>query len=433
MQCKVLLFLERRRKRTKLPYLLCLLLLISLSIFPLNYALSASSPKTSFTPTPTELRGVWLTNVASGVLFAPWGINRSLKMLSDLNFNTVYPVVWNRGYTFYPSAIARGVTKVDRDPQLKWFRGKSDLLAEIVRIGKQKKLRVIPWFEYGFIVPANSELALLHPNWLTQASNGNKILLENKQEELGTSLPSKKSNTLVQWRKSFQTQLEIKQFWLNPFHPEVQQFIKELIVEIIANYDVDGIQLDDHFGLPVELGYDPYTTSVYRREHNGNNPPNNPRDPEWMSWRADKLTEFMAQIDRSVKIVKPKIKIVLSPNSYNFAYQNYLQDWQTWVKRGLIDELVLQVYQDDWQSFIAELAQPAVRSARKRIPVSVGIFTGTPSRPIEIDRIEQKVKVVRDRGFDGVSFFYWESLWGYIAPESPKQRRKVFQTIFASN
>ncbi len=27
----------------------------------------------------TELRGVWLTNVASGVLYAPWGINRALS------------------------------------------------------------------------------------------------------------------------------------------------------------------------------------------------------------------------------------------------------------------------------------------------------------------------------------------------------------------
>jgi uncharacterized lipoprotein YddW (UPF0748 family) len=38
--------------------------------------------------------------------------------------------------------------------------------------------------------------------------------------------------------------------------------------------------------------------------------------------------------------------------------------------------------------------------------------------------------MVRDRHFDGISFFYWESLWGYIAPESPIQRRKAFGEIF---
>lgn len=48
-----------------------------------------------------EIRGVWLTNVASGVLFSPWGVRRALRQLSRLHFNTVYPVVWNRGETFY--------------------------------------------------------------------------------------------------------------------------------------------------------------------------------------------------------------------------------------------------------------------------------------------------------------------------------------------
>lgn len=429
------MFLRRPKNRVKLFYSLCSLLLINLIIFCLNNLFSPSFAKSSATaiPTPTELRGVWLTNVASGVFFAPWGVNRSLRMLSSLNFNTVYPVVWNRGYTFYPSAVARQATNTSQNPQLKWFRGNSDLLAEIVRVGKREKLKVIPWFEYGFIVPANSEIAMLHPNWLTQASTGNKIILENQQENLVEPLPAKKINPISQWQQSLKSQLKIQQVWLNPFHPEVQQFIKELIVEIIANYDVDGIQLDDHFGLPVELGYDRYTSSIYRREHNGKNPPQNPRDREWMRWRANKLTEFMAQIDRSVKIVKPKIKIVLSPNSQDFAYRNYLQDWQTWVKRGLIDELILQAYQDDLSSFVAQLNEPALKVARSQIPVSIGIFTGSPSRPIEIERIEEKVKAIRDRSFAGVSFFYWESLWGYIAPESPKQRRKAFETIFAKS
>ncbi|MEO3704788.1 family 10 glycosylhydrolase [Trichormus azollae] len=45
----------------------------------------------------TEIRGVWLTNVASSLLFVPWGIHRATDQLASLNFNTIYPLVWNRG------------------------------------------------------------------------------------------------------------------------------------------------------------------------------------------------------------------------------------------------------------------------------------------------------------------------------------------------
>jgi uncharacterized lipoprotein YddW (UPF0748 family) len=110
----------------------------------------------------------------------------------------------------------------------------------------------------------------------------------------------------------------------------------------------------------------------------------------------------------------------------------YLQDWPTWVQRGLVEELVLQVYRNDLNRFSAELLQPAIQMARRQIPVGVGISSGSWRRPVAIAQIQQQVQAVRDRGFDGVSFFYWESLWGYLAPESPRQRRAAFQSLFPS-
>jgi uncharacterized lipoprotein YddW (UPF0748 family) len=198
----------------------------------------------------------------------------------------------------------------------------------------------------------------------------------------------------------------------------------------VMNYEVDGIQLDDHFGLPVELGYDAYTIRLYQKEHNGKKPPNNPRDPEWMRWRSAKLTNFMSQLVRAVKTVNASAKISLSPNSHHFSYQNYLQDWKTWVEKGLIDELVLQVYRDDPDRFAVELSQPAVEYARSRIPVSVGILTGTWDRLVDAKQIQQQVNIARDRGLKGVSFFYWETLWGYLTPEAPKIRRQTFEKLF---
>ncbi|OUL17770.1 glycoside hydrolase family 10 protein [Nostoc sp. 106C] len=390
-------------------YWLCLELILCLIAFSLP-SHSVNYQKASHSTT-TEIRGVWLTNVASGVLFAPWGINRAVNQLSALNFNTIYPVVWNRGHTFYNSAVAKRVIGSDTQTLLKIMHGGGDVLDKLIKLAKPKSLSIVPWFEYGFMTPPNSELARRYSDWLTIGQEGIKSIKEIPPEEIDNSHIS-------------------KQAWLNPLHPQVQEFIQELIVEVVSNYDVDGIQLDDHFGMPVQFGYDAFTVELYRQEHQGKSPPKNPFNPEWMHWRADKITDFMAAIYQAVKAVKPHVKISLSPNSQAFAYKYYLQNWEDWVKKGLVDELILQVYRDNKRSFIAELEKPAVEFARSQIPVGIGISTGTLRDSVDIAQVKEQVQVVRDRKFPGISFFYWESLWGYISPESPQQRRKAFREIF---
>ena len=375
-------------------------------------------------PSKNEIRGVWLTNVASGVLYAPWGIHRALNQLESVNFNTVYPVVWNRGYTFYNSRLAKQVTGATAEPLLRLLHFGKDILQEIVQLGDKKGLRVIPWFEYGFMTPSNSDLAKLYPQWLTIENSGEKTIFQEPREVGQISSGQIRIKQFI--RRFFR-----QEAWLNPLHPEVQDFIKGLILEVVENYNVDGIQLDDHFGMPVKFGYDEFTIKLYQKEHQGKSPPHNYLNPEWMRWRADKITAFMADIVKDIKSIKPNIIISLSPNSKYFAYQNYLQDWETWVQKGLIDELIIQVYRHDKNSFITELKQPALQLASQKIPVGVGIFTGNPQNPIEMKQIREQVQIVRQTQLRGISFFYWETLWSYMTPESPQQRRKNFLDLFS--
>ncbi|MDJ0843588.1 MAG: family 10 glycosylhydrolase [Crocosphaera sp.] len=398
-----------------------LILLVSGSIFK-------SSGNVAASPTFQERRGVWLTNVSSAVLFFPGSINRAIKQLAELHFNTVYPVVWNRGYTFYPSSLAKEMIGKAQEPLLNWTRGTVDVLQVIVEESHQRGIEVIPWFEYGLMIPRNSLIARKHPDWLTHTQQG--TLNTFFQDELEAKNQKKSENIIKDWQKYAYKKQASQLVWLNPFHPEVQQLIKGLMLEVIMNYQIDGIQLDDHFGLPVELGYDPLTIEMYRKEHGGKNPPNNAHDARWMGWRAAKLTAFMTDIVKTIKTVNPDILISLSPNSHSFSYQNYLQDWKTWVQRGLIDELVLQVYRNDLNSFNRELNQSAVQLARQKIPVSIGILSGTVNNTVKIEQIQKQVESVRKQNFNGVSFFYWESLWGYLSPESPYKRRRIFDKIF---
>lgn len=377
-------------------------------------------------PTTTpEIRGVWLTNVASAVLFVPGGIHRAINQLANLNFNTIYPVVWNRGHTFYPSEIARQTTGHNQDPFLSLTKPFQDILKTIVEKADEQGLKVIPWFEYGFMTPSNSLLAKRHPDWLTNRRDNSEDFKEVLDEQAATETPKQKP--LISLPSDL---FAIKQVWLNPLHPEVQKFMQDLILEVVNNYPVTGIQIDDHFGMPVELGYDQFTIKLYQQEHEGTNPPTNPKNSEWMRWRADKITEFMRELNKQIKTLKPQLKISLSPNSQGFSYINYLQDWRTWVNEGLVDELILQVYRNDLKKFNTELDEPTIKEARKKIPIAIGITTGTWRNPVPAKQIQQQVNIVRNKQFAGVSFFYWETLWGYFTPESPQQRRQVFQTIF---
>ncbi|MEG4208390.1 glycoside hydrolase family 10 protein [Microcoleus sp. Pol7_A1] len=361
----------------------------------LSPRLLAQTPPT--TPT-TELRGIWLTNIDSDVIFSRNNIIDAVNRLDQLNFNTIYPTVWQGGYTLYPSAAAQRVfgQSIDPSPGLK----DRDILKEIIAQSRQKGIAVIPWFEFGFMAPAESELATLHPDWLAQRRDGSTIWKEGQHERV----------------------------WLNPFHPQVQQFILDLILEVVDNYDIDGIQFDDHFGLPVEFGYEPLTVSMYQ-EQIKSPPSDDARETFWVRWRADKINDFVGRVSRAIKSRKQKCIVSLSPNPFHFALPAHLQDWFTWERRGYIQEIVLQVYRSDIKRFSAELEREEVKLAKLHIPTAIGILTGLKNNSVPLKQIQEQVQEVRKRDFAGVSFFFYESLSNW-ANETPEQRNSALQEFF---
>lgn len=374
-----------------------------LTLLQPSYSQILSSPSTPIAGSQnspnTELRGVWLTNIDSDVLFSTSRLGAALTQLKQLNFNVVYPTVWNWGYTLYPSDVMGRAAQQVMDPE-PGLEGR-DVLQETIAKNRQLGLAVIPWFEFGFMLPADSELARLHPDWLTSRQNGGRIVREGIHDRV----------------------------WLNPWLPEVQKFIEDLITEIITTYDVDGIQFDDHFGLPVELGYDPYSIDLYKKENPGKSPPGNPRDAAWVRWRADKITSFYARLYQKIKSLKPRAIVSLSPNPYQFAYDSYLTDWKTWEEKGWVDELLVQVYRENMNTFLREIDQPEVRAARSRIPVAIGILTGVRDRSYSPRLIQDQVAAARSRNFAGISFFYYETLWNN-ASEPIDQRVSLFSNLF---
>jgi uncharacterized lipoprotein YddW (UPF0748 family) len=343
-----------------------------------------------------EIRGVWITSNDNDVMIDSAKLEDAVTQLARLNFNTVYPVVWNSGYVLYPSAIAQ---RHEIQPFVRRGIEGQDPIADLITKAHQRDLLVIPWFEFGFMTPLYSELATNHPAWLTRKRNGEQTSISAAGEVM----------------------------WLNPFHPQVQQFITDLVLEVVTQYNADGIQFDDHTSLPVEFGYDRYTMDLYRQETN-RDVPANPRDPEWMRWRADKITAFMTRLNHAVKQRKPNAIFSVSPNPYDVAYGSYLQDWLTWVRRGIVDELIVQVYRPNLQSFTQQISRPEIREAQQRIPTAAGILTGLRNAPVPMQLIQSKVRAAQSRGL-GVAFFFYESLWD-SAPEPAAERQSAFQALF---
>ena len=351
------------------------------------------------TPIPQsfqKIRGVWLTTNDMNILRDSARVQSAMAKLSQLNFNTVYPVVWNSGYALYPSVIAQraGIPYIHRGA------AGQDILADVIDQAHRQGLLAIPWFEFGFMAPPSSELALAHPDWLTQRQDGSQTSGSAAGEVV----------------------------WLNPFKPEVQQFINNLVAEIAVRYDIDGIQFDDHTALPSDFGYDPYTRSLYQQETQ-QPVPSNPRDPAWMRWRADKITDFVAQLNQTVKQHRPRAIFSVSPNPYDTAYNSFLQDWVSWINRGLVDELLVQVYRWDMTSFTDQILRPEIQLAQTQIPVGIGILTGLRNRPMPMSMIQSQVMRSTAQGL-GVAFFYYESLW-YDAPEPVAERQARFRDLFS--
>ncbi|MBW4636908.1 MAG: glycoside hydrolase family 10 protein [Gloeocapsa sp. UFS-A4-WI-NPMV-4B04] len=345
-----------------------------------------------------EIRGVWMTLNDFDILKERSKVQDAMSQLKRLNFNTAYPVVWNSGYATYPSAVAQ-----QAGIQSFVYKGSDghDIIADVIDQAHRQGLRAIPWFEFGFMTPPTSELALNHPDWLTSKRDGSQTSISAAGEVV----------------------------WLNPFHPKVQEFITNLVVEIMSQYDADGIQFDDHMSLPHEFGYDPYTVAWYTQETQ-NNPPINPEDPDWVGWRADKLTTFMVQLNHAVKGVKPHAIFSVSPNYFDFAYKFQLQDWLTWLRLGIIDELIMQVYRSDLQSFTAKISRPEIQEAQQMIPTGVGVMAGLRNRQVPMRQITSQVRAAQGRGL-GVALFYYESLWDY-GPEAVTERQTAFQTLFST-
>lgn len=349
-------------------------------------ARTASSP---------EVRGVWLTTTGNDHIASHADTAETMRRLRAIGLNTVYVEAWKNGYTQYPSKVLERVVGVDRRPALiKQDPGDPDraveardLLGETVLEAHRNGLMIIGWFEYGFMAAhkdTRNHLREMYPHWLSRDSDGSEVA----------------PNGFV---------------WMNPLHPETRRFLLDLVLEAVDRYDLDGVQLDDRIVWPYyTMGYDDFTVAWYRNEHSGAAPPDDPKDPHWMRWRAEKVNEYARQFVRELREARPGLIVSLSPAPYPWCWENYLLEWPRWAawepgnaEGTWWDEFIPQCYRYTWPGFKAtwdeQIANLHDAGAGARVSDMLAgiLITGSQPDPVPWDDLRQSVEHVRATGGGG--------------------------------
>ncbi|MGD1919251.1 MAG: family 10 glycosylhydrolase [Pleurocapsa sp.] len=193
---------------------------------------------------------MWLTHIGNAFLTYTSLTDNAFYQLSRLNYNRVYVDVYNNGTTYSSKYAPRNylLSLPFTNP-----------LKTAIREGKRQGLKVYAWYEHGMMTFGNAELARQHPDWILATANNEKQIDNH--------------------------------WWLDPENPSVQQYFVNLFTEVAASYpDLDGIQVDDHWGIPIQFGD-----------------------------KSAAMTELTQKIVESIRNANPDLIISLSPNPLGFS------------------------------------------------------------------------------------------------------------------
>ena len=141
------------------------------------------------------------------------------------------------------------------------------------------------------------------------------------------------------------------QFILNPGIPENRDYICQVVKDIVARYDVDGLHMDDYF-YPYPVKGESIPDDELFLDH-----PNGIKDHG--DWRRYNVNLFIEQVYKTVHETKPWVKVGISPfgiyrnrkssniGSNTNGTQNYddlYADVLMWVNNGWLDYCVPQIY-----------------------------------------------------------------------------------------
>lgn len=266
-----------------------------------------------------ETKGVWIrpTETTEAQIIA------TLNNMQKTGFDNVFLETFYHGKTIYPSKAMAQHGFITQNEQ---FIG-IDPLKIWIKEAHKRNIKIHIWFQSfyaGNIPPSINPKSILavHPEW------GNKT-----GADYLSSTPT-------------MSRSEHNGFFLDPANPEVQDFLLELLTEIICTYKPDGINLD-YIRYPQSVsktengnwGYTEYARNDFTQMY-GKDPINlTTKDVLWKEWenyRRENITNFVRKAGTTCKQNGVYVSTVIFPDAAN-ALATKQQDWRTWSKRNYVN------------------------------------------------------------------------------------------------
>lgn len=342
----------------------------------------------------TAVRAVWVPDPThTDVLLTYKKTQEFVNLLDELNLNTIFLGTWAREKTLFKSQVLKDNTNYATVEDgcllgsMTYDGPSGDAIKELITLAHAKGIKVIFWFEYGFMRdgganPSSSHPILsVHPDWDGIGNDGK---------------PSNYNGT---------------DYYLNSYDPDVQEFIIKLIEESITKYpEVDGIQGDDRLpAAPRNSGYNPKTREAYYTAK-GVYPPTSYDDQAWVRWRLDNLNAFGKKLYDRVKAKKSSAIVCFSPNPYPWCEDHLMQDWPSWIKSGIVQLLSVQDYREDVESYqyVLSTAKNYITPNTNKSILNPGIYLRNTATWESV--FVGQMKADREEGTNGEAFFYNEGL-----------------------
>jgi uncharacterized lipoprotein YddW (UPF0748 family) len=355
-----------------------------------------------------ETRALW---VLRGSLTSPERIDRLVANAAGSGFNTLLLQIRGRGDAYYASTL---------EPRGVGVPASFDPLAYAIAKARAANLRVHVWFNVNLVASVaqmptdRRHVVVAHPEWLMVPRP-----LAAELGRLGSKHP-RYVRRLADWTRAHGEAVE--GLYASPVTAPAARHVERLITDIVTRYPVSGVHLDyirypsnlfDHSPAALDAFYHAVRGELAAAERRRLDDRLR-RDPlayadalpdRWLAFRRLRLADLVARIRGAVRRVRPEAMVTAAviPDAQD-AFENKLQDWPDWARRGLIDAFCPMAYTSSLPAFNRQVAAASRAAAPRPVWAGIGAYRLTPAQTID------HIAAARRNGAAGVVLFSYDSL-----------------------
>ncbi|MBQ2972054.1 MAG: family 10 glycosylhydrolase [Ruminococcus sp.] len=203
-----------------------------------------------------------------------------------------------------------------------------------------------------------------------------------------------------------------KNVYLDPSSEEAQKLIVNGVIEIVRNYDVDGIQFDDYFYPENSDEVDSEQYQMYKASVS------NPLSKE--DWRMNNVNLLIKKVYKAIHKYSEKIEFGISPQGNINNNKVLSADVITWCKNeGYIDYICPQIYfslDNPALTFEESLDDWIKLEKHKKLKLYIGLagYKGGSSEDEGTwldndDILKNEIEISKTQGADGIMLYSYES------------------------